>query len=89
MALIENDIVITTKHARMPGFAACPNEPGRFRGIILNMDGPGLRACRRGRSVEQTVRLVGSAAEIAGQYSRFIRTIGRAQFLRESTVLKP
>ena len=43
MALIEQDIVITTKHGHMPGFAACPDEPGRFPGIIFYMDAPGYR----------------------------------------------
>ena len=43
MALIEQDLVITTKHGRMPGFTACPDEPGRFPGIIFYMDAPGYR----------------------------------------------
>jgi carboxymethylenebutenolidase len=43
MALIEKDVVITTKYGRMPGFAACPDEPGRFPGIIFYMDAPGFR----------------------------------------------
>jgi carboxymethylenebutenolidase len=43
MALIERDIVVTTKHGRMPGFAACPDEPGRFPGIVFYMDAPGFR----------------------------------------------
>lgn len=28
MALIENDVIVTTKHGRMPAFAACPDAPG-------------------------------------------------------------
>ena len=43
MALIENDVVITTRYGRMPGFAACPDEPGAFPGIIFYMDAPGFR----------------------------------------------
>ncbi|MDP6388889.1 MAG: dienelactone hydrolase family protein [Alphaproteobacteria bacterium] len=43
MALIENHVVATTKHGRMPGFAACPDEPGAFPGIIFYMDAPGFR----------------------------------------------
>ena len=43
MALIENDVVITTRYGPMPGFAACPDEPGAFPGIIFYMDAPGFR----------------------------------------------
>ena len=43
MALIEKDVTITTKYGRMPGFAACPDEPGAFPGIIFYMDAPGFR----------------------------------------------
>ena len=43
MALIENDVVITTRYGRMPGFAACPDEPGAFPGIVFYMDAPGFR----------------------------------------------
>lgn len=43
MALIERDVVVTTKHGRMPAFAACPDAPGQFPGIIFYMDAPGFR----------------------------------------------
>ncbi len=43
MALIEQDITVTTKYGRMPGFAACPDEPGNFPGIVFYMDAPGFR----------------------------------------------
>ncbi len=43
MALIEKDVVITTKRGRMPAFAACPDDGGRFPAIILYMDAPGFR----------------------------------------------
>ena len=43
MALIENDVIVTTKHGRMPAFAACPDEPGAFPGIVFYMDAPGYR----------------------------------------------
>ena len=43
MALTEHEIVITTKHGRMPAFTACPDVPGVFPGIILYMDAPGYR----------------------------------------------
>ncbi|MDB5925120.1 MAG: dienelactone hydrolase family protein [Betaproteobacteria bacterium] len=43
MALLEKEVVVTTKHGRMPAFAACPDAPGAFPGIILYMDAPGFR----------------------------------------------
>ena len=43
MALIENDVIVTTKHGRMPAFTACPDEPGAFPGIVFYMDAPGYR----------------------------------------------
>lgn len=43
MALIEQNVVVTTKHGRMPAFAACPDGPGTFPGIIFYMDAPGFR----------------------------------------------
>lgn len=43
MALLEKDVVVTTKHGRMPAFAACPDAPGSFPGIIFYMDAPGYR----------------------------------------------
>ena len=41
--MIENEIVITTKHGRMPTFAVRPEEPGQYPGIIFYMDAPGIR----------------------------------------------
>ena len=43
MALIENNVIVTTRHGRMPAFAACPDEPGNFPPIIFYMDAPGFR----------------------------------------------
>ena len=43
MALIEQNILVTTKHGKCPAFAACPDVPGQFPGIILYMDAPGYR----------------------------------------------
>lgn len=43
MALIEKDVVVTTKHGRMPSFAACPDADGAFPAVILYMDAPGYR----------------------------------------------
>ncbi|MBX3665381.1 MAG: dienelactone hydrolase family protein [Burkholderiales bacterium] len=43
MALIEQHVTVTTKHGRCPAFAACPDAPGRFPGIIFYMDAPGFR----------------------------------------------
>ena len=43
MALLEKDVVVTTKHGRMPAFAACPDAPGAFPGIVFYMDAPGFR----------------------------------------------
>ena len=31
MALLEKDVVVTTKHGRMPAFAACPDSAGTFQ----------------------------------------------------------
>jgi carboxymethylenebutenolidase len=43
MALSGKEVVITTKHGRMPAFAAYPDAPGPFPGIVLYMDAPGYR----------------------------------------------
>ena len=53
MALLEQNVVVTTKHGRMPAFAACPDAPGAFPGIILYMDAPGFREeiCNMGRRI--------------------------------------
>jgi len=41
--MIEQDVVVNTKYGRQPAFAACPDAPGPFPGIILYMDAPGFR----------------------------------------------
>ncbi|HXT80151.1 MAG TPA: dienelactone hydrolase family protein [Acetobacteraceae bacterium] len=41
--MMEQDVVVTTKHGRMPAFAACPEGPGPFPPIIFYMDAPGIR----------------------------------------------
>jgi carboxymethylenebutenolidase len=43
MALNEKEVEVTTKHGRCLSFAACPDVPGTFPGIILYMDAPGYR----------------------------------------------
>lgn len=43
MPLIEKEVDVTTKHGRCLSFAACPDAPGTFPGIILYMDAPGYR----------------------------------------------
>jgi len=41
--MIERAIDITSRNGPIPAFAVCPDEPGRFPGIILYMDAPGIR----------------------------------------------
>ena len=41
--MIEQHVTVTTKHGRMPCFAACPDGPGPFPPIIFYMDAPGTR----------------------------------------------
>ena len=41
--MIEKEVVVTTKHGLMPTFAACPDGPGPYPGIIFYMDAPGIR----------------------------------------------
>lgn len=41
--MIEQEVVVTAKYGKIPSFAVCPSEPGRFPGIILYMDAPGMR----------------------------------------------
>jgi carboxymethylenebutenolidase len=41
--MIEMEVVVTTKNGRMPTFAACPDAPGSFPGVIFYMDAPGMR----------------------------------------------
>jgi hypothetical protein len=41
--MIESEIVVTTKHGRMPTFMAAPDGPGQHPGIIFYMDAPGIR----------------------------------------------
>lgn len=43
MALIEQHVTVTTKYGKCPAFAACPDAPGAFPGIIFYMDAPGFR----------------------------------------------
>ncbi len=43
MALIEKEVVITTRHGRMPAFTAHPDTPARVPGLIIYMDAPGYR----------------------------------------------
>jgi carboxymethylenebutenolidase len=43
MALLEKEVIVTTKHGRMPSFAACPDAPGTFPPVIFYMDAPGYR----------------------------------------------
>jgi carboxymethylenebutenolidase len=41
--MIEQDVVVNTKYGRQAAFAACPDAPGQYPGIILYMDAPGFR----------------------------------------------
>src|ERR1700704_244842 len=41
--MIEQDVLVNTRYGRQPAFAACPDAPGPFPGIILYMDAPGFR----------------------------------------------
>ena len=43
MALIEQHVDVTTKYGKCRSFAACPEEPGQYPGIIFYMDAPGYR----------------------------------------------
>ncbi len=43
MALTEKNVIVTTKYGHMPAFAACPDAPGQYPGIIIYMDAPGFR----------------------------------------------
>ncbi|MGH7152943.1 MAG: dienelactone hydrolase family protein, partial [Acetobacteraceae bacterium] len=50
--MIEQDVIVTTRHGRMPSFLVAPEGPGRHPGIIFYMDAPGIREelrnmCRR------------------------------------------
>src|SRR5215469_4048480 len=36
-AMIEQHVIVTTKHGNMPTFAARPEGPGQFQGIIFSM----------------------------------------------------
>ncbi|WP_428492247.1 dienelactone hydrolase family protein [Rhodopila sp.] len=41
--MFEQNVTVTTKHGRMPAFAACPDGPGPFPAVIFYMDAPGTR----------------------------------------------
>lgn len=43
MALLEQDVYVTTKYGRMPAFAACPAQQGPYPAVIFYMDAPGFR----------------------------------------------
>ena len=50
--MIEQEVIVTTRHGRMPGFFVHPDGPARHPGIIFYMDAPGIREelrnmCRR------------------------------------------
>ena len=41
--MIESEVIVTTKHGRMPTFMAAPEAEGPHPGIIFYMDAPGIR----------------------------------------------
>ena len=41
--MIERDVLVGTKHGRMPAFAVCPDGPGPYPPVIFYMDAPGYR----------------------------------------------
>jgi carboxymethylenebutenolidase len=41
--MFEQEIIVTTKHGRMPAFVACPDGAGPFAPVIFYMDAPGTR----------------------------------------------
>jgi carboxymethylenebutenolidase len=41
--MIEREVIVTTKHGRMPTFMAAPEAPEVSPGIIFYMDAPGIR----------------------------------------------
>jgi carboxymethylenebutenolidase len=41
--MIEQDVLVITRHGAMPAFTACPSEPGRYPAILFYMDAPGIR----------------------------------------------
>ncbi len=41
--MYEQDVVVTTKHGRMPAFVAAPDSGGPHPGVIFYMDAPGTR----------------------------------------------
>ena len=41
--MIEQEIVVTTKHGNMPSFTVHPQGPGPYPAIIFYMDAPGIR----------------------------------------------
>lgn len=41
--MIEREMIVTTRHGRMPTFLAAPDGPGQHPGIIFYMDAPGIR----------------------------------------------
>jgi carboxymethylenebutenolidase len=41
--MLEQDMIVTTKHGRMPAFAASPDGAGPFPPVIFFMDAPGIR----------------------------------------------
>ena len=41
--MIEQDVVVTTRHGLMPAYVAAPDGPGSWPGIIFYMDAPGMR----------------------------------------------
>jgi len=43
MALIEQDVIVTTKYGKMPSFAAAPADGGPVPAVIFYMDAPGIR----------------------------------------------
>ena len=43
MALIEQDVIVTTKYGKMPSFAAAPADGGPAPAVIFYMDAPGIR----------------------------------------------
>ena len=66
MKLWEEHVTITTKHGRMPAFAAAPADGEPVPGIIFYMDAPGFREelCNMARPHRQTGLLLRCAGYV-------------------------
>ena len=82
--MIEQDVVVNTKYGCQPAFAACPEAPGQYPAIILDMDAPGFRD--ELRQLGKRIANRGYFCLVPDLYDRLGRAPWKGLALRESAM---